>query len=155
MKSRPAAQELIKDKQCNLDFLIGKKVTNIGFVSGMEGGLAIDYEDDGNQRAILGFTDLGMWLAYNGKRGHSPTLKLMKEIRDNEDAVLSACSVTLSETGLMLKTEMNGDFHFSREEADLIPSEILKRIEEPCKNQVLGEHYNFLLALTDWAEMGG
>lgn len=63
-------QKLMKDDRCDLDFLKGKTIKDIGFVSGVEGGLAIDYMNKGiDYRVILGFTELGMWVEHRGRQG--------------------------------------------------------------------------------------
>ena len=68
-------------KKCDLVFrdlpeleqLKGATIFNIGFVEKdqkkLEGGLAIDYYDFGEiKRIILGFTELGMWIEWHGKK---------------------------------------------------------------------------------------
>ncbi len=49
--------------------LLNDSVSDVGFVDHTEGGLAFDYTLDGNEyRLILGFTELGMWLEYDGRK---------------------------------------------------------------------------------------
>lgn len=68
--------------------IIGKKVVDIGILedSDIEGGLAIDYEDEGEiKRYILGFTELGCWTEFNGTIEKATKLdKLRKKIVEFE-----------------------------------------------------------------------
>jgi len=59
-----------EDDPEGLKDLVHKEIINIGFVDGVEGGLAIDYcervRGGKAKRIVLGFTDLGMWTAWRG-----------------------------------------------------------------------------------------
>lgn len=60
------------DEDClKLTGLIGKTIIDVGFIKDVcEGGLAIDYEEKGkHKRVILGFTELGMWVDWDGELG--------------------------------------------------------------------------------------
>lgn len=50
--------------------LVGGKITAVGFHGSQpEGGMAIDYEKDGKRmRTVFGYTDLGLWVAWQGER---------------------------------------------------------------------------------------
>ena len=48
--------------------LVGAKIVGVGWRKEVEGGLALDYEQDGvTKRIVLGFTDLGMWSEWQGE----------------------------------------------------------------------------------------
>lgn len=51
-----------------LDSLVGATVLDVGFHPLMdEGGLTIDYSKDGEiRRIVLGYTELGLWVEYDG-----------------------------------------------------------------------------------------
>lgn len=52
----------------DLKKLVGAKIVNIGFHERRtEGGLTIDWEKDGKTtRSVFNFTELGMWLEWEG-----------------------------------------------------------------------------------------
>lgn len=61
-----------------LDDLVGGRVLAVGFhPAAREGGLAIDYERESpkgvvyRRRMVLGYTDLGLWVEWNGNRADS------------------------------------------------------------------------------------
>jgi hypothetical protein len=62
-------EDIVQDRTCDLSFLEGGKVIKTGFhTNANEGGLAIVYEKDGEEMiAVLGFTELGMWVYSNTK----------------------------------------------------------------------------------------
>jgi hypothetical protein len=59
------SEDIVPDKSCDLSFLEGALITKIGFhKKANEGGLAIEYKKNGNSKiAVLGFTELGMWVS--------------------------------------------------------------------------------------------
>lgn len=62
--------DLFLDEQTkDFEKLKNKKIIEIGFIKGVpiEGGLAIDYEDDNKiKRIVMGFTELGAWIQWHG-----------------------------------------------------------------------------------------
>lgn len=98
-------KDLIKDKNCDLDFLIGKTICDIGFFRGVEGGLAIDYKENNKEnRVILGFTELGMWIQHNGPKSCQKTSAIMASIRQNFDLFKhEENSVSLTDKNLIIK----------------------------------------------------
>jgi len=72
---------ILPDDISDLKQLVNKKIVNIGFiktednkrgldVDSVEGGLIIDYEDENKtKRIVLGFTELGMWIHWQGEKG--------------------------------------------------------------------------------------
>jgi hypothetical protein len=70
----------------DFDKLKNKKIVDIGFVkgAGVEGGLCIDYEDlekiTTTRRMVLGFTELGMWVEYDGEKGNCSEFILREKI---------------------------------------------------------------------------
>jgi hypothetical protein len=58
----------LKSNMKGLQELVGAKVVGIGMTRAwVEGGLTIDYERDGEKkRVVLGYTDLGEWVHYQG-----------------------------------------------------------------------------------------
>lgn len=72
----------MSNRDCNLsredhflkgiEELIGCQISDIGLLTedSPEGGLAIDYiQDNQEKRIILGFTELGMWVDWQGEKG--------------------------------------------------------------------------------------
>jgi hypothetical protein len=62
--------------------LVGKKIVSIGYAEGVEGGLTIDYEAVKGltfKRVIIGYTDLGSWIAWHGEVGVPNPEDLLKE----------------------------------------------------------------------------
>lgn len=54
----------------DLKKLIGRKIVDVGFYPDIEGGLTLEYQDEGDiKRIILGFTELGMWVHWHGIKG--------------------------------------------------------------------------------------
>ena len=73
------------DQQLNESFddLIGSTIMDIGFVRSkeqpIEGGLTIDYAKGGQvKRVVLGFTELGMWRYWAGRKGVLSNLDTLK-----------------------------------------------------------------------------
>ena len=71
----------LPDNISDLKQLIDKKIVDIGLIGSednkgglnadyVEGGLIVDYEDnDKIKRIVLGFTELGMWIHWQGEKG--------------------------------------------------------------------------------------
>ena len=59
------------DGPADLSFLDGKKIIRTGYIHEMrEGGLAIDYDDDGTvRRVVFGYNDFGLWVVWKGEPG--------------------------------------------------------------------------------------
>jgi hypothetical protein len=59
----------LRDDMKGLEDLVGATVVDVGMTMArrVEGGLAIDYEKDGEKRrVVLGYTELGEWIHYQG-----------------------------------------------------------------------------------------
>jgi hypothetical protein len=59
----------LRNDMKGLEDLVGATVVDVGMTMArrVEGGLAIDYEKDGEKRrVVLGYTELGEWIHYQG-----------------------------------------------------------------------------------------
>lgn len=53
-----------------LEEIIGAKIIDAGFIGDVEGGLTFDVEKNGKiMRLVIGYTELGEWVEYFGRKG--------------------------------------------------------------------------------------
>lgn len=147
-----------KYEEMDFSFLKGKKIVNIGVITGNEYcgqyNFAIDYEDSGIiKRVVVSSTDLGIWIEWQGELGKENDIDILKKklnefLNDpNEDFVVKIVDIPFKRGYAFVTESGKVVFHLSIKELKMM-------------NDMVREHFtksgerndaNAIYAISLWA----
>ena len=144
------------DELMELEDLKAKTIVDIGFVQGAtEGGLTIDYKDGPDiKRIVVGYNDLGTWLAWQGIKGE---VNLIDTIKDKvakacEKIVYNFEKINIVDDPRCLRYKFLNDseefLFLTINELKILPEVLRKYFQVKEKSETVQE---FMLRLYTWA----